>query len=168
MQVKTFTINSRRFDSTIRRRWECTLVEQIDSLLVFRGVFDSDVSHKDLGLIRRGTISYEYYWLDRWYNVFRFHEPEGRLRNYYCNINMPPSYKAEVLDYVDLDIDVVVWNDFSYKVLDMDEYEAGAEAFGYPEHIRSQVKIALADLIGLIAGREFPFDDSTAFQPLKR
>jgi len=133
-------------------------LEQTGSLLVFAGEFDSDVDHPDLGLIRRGTISYEYYWLDRWYNVFRFHEPCGRLRNYYCNINMPPSYKSCVLDYIDLDVDVVVWEDFSYKVLDMDEYETSAALFGYPGHVTSQVNNALAELVVLIETREFPFD----------
>ncbi len=128
------------------------------SLLLFVGEFDDDVNHPDLGLIRRGTVSYEYYWLDRWYNIFRFHEPEGGLRNYYCNINMPPILKAGVLDYVDLEIDVLVRTDYSYKVLDQDEYETNAAALNYPEHVRNKARKSLTELINLIETREFPFD----------
>ena len=35
-------------------------------------VFDEEIEHELLGTISSGTISTEYYWLDRWYNVFRF------------------------------------------------------------------------------------------------
>lgn len=126
--------------------------------MLFLGEFDDDVNHPDVGLIRRGTVSYEYYWLDRWYNIFRFHEPEGGLRNYYCNINMPPMLKDGVLDYVDLEIDVLVWKDYSYKVLDEDEYEANAVTFNYPEHLRNEARKGLTELINLIETREFPFD----------
>jgi len=162
MQGEIVTINSRKYDLSIRRSWECRLLEQTGSLLVFAGIFDDDLSHPELGLIRRGTISYEYYWLDRWYNIFRFHEPSGSLRNYYCNINLPPSYKKGVLDYVDLDIDVVVWDDFTYKVLDMDEYEVNAAAFVYPEYVTSKVKKAVTEIAVLIETREFPFGSETA------
>src|SRR5215210_5537237 len=91
MSADLWTINSRKYDQSIRRSWQCRLLQQSGRLFVFEGVFDLDVQHDDLGIIRRGSVSYEYYWLDRWYNVFRFHEPEGQLRNYYCNINTPPA-----------------------------------------------------------------------------
>ena len=86
MLSKQITVNSRKYDQKIRRSWSGGLVSQTDSLLVVVGRFDSDVEHNDLGLIKKGTVSFEFYWLDRWYNVFRFHEPDGTLRNYYCNV----------------------------------------------------------------------------------
>ena len=119
------------------------------------------MSHSDLGFIRRGTVSYEYYWLDRWYNVFRFHEPEGDLRNYYCNINMPPVFENGVLDYVDLDLDVLVQPDFSYKILDREDFERNAERFGYTDEIRGKVDAAMDEVIRLIENREFPFSRAT-------
>ncbi|HTK38130.1 MAG TPA: DUF402 domain-containing protein [Pyrinomonadaceae bacterium] len=158
---ETITVNSRKFDGSIRRSWTCRLVRQDRPLLVFEGVFEFDVRHGDLGFIRRGTVSYEYYWLDRWYNVFRFHEPEGDLRNYYCNINMPPVFENDVLDYVDLDLDILVWPDFSYQILDGEDFEQNAKRFGYPDEIRVNVKGAISDVIRLIETRQFPFSGTT-------
>src|SRR4051812_5839930 len=125
------TVISRKFDGTISRSWKCRFIEQQETLLTFVGEFDIDVEHAELGFIRRGTISYEYYWLDRWYNVFRFHEPNQQLRYYYCNINMPLRFEGGTLDYVDLDIDVLVSADLSYRILDLDDYEENARTFGY-------------------------------------
>lgn len=155
---RQMTINSRKFDGKIHRSWKCKFVEQKQSLLVFVGEFEKEVRHSQLGIIRRGTISYEYYWLDGWFNVFRFHEPEGELRNFYCNINLPPKFENGVLDYVDLDIDILVWNDFRVEILDLDEFETNAKIFDYPTDLKIQIKKTCSELLEMIARREFPFD----------
>src|SRR5215204_1223750 len=135
MTDNSVTILSKNYDGTIRRSWNCELIEENGMELVFVGEFDKDISHPELGLIKRGTISYEYYWLDRWFNVFLFQEPTGEFRNYYCNVNMPPLFAAGVLEYVDLDLDLLVWPDNSYHVLDREEYITNADLFDYPEAV---------------------------------
>jgi protein associated with RNAse G/E len=150
------TVNSRKFDGTIRRSWQCELVEKHDSLLVFVGEFDADVQHSDLGRIQKGTVSYEYYWLDRWYNIFRFHEPSGELRNFYCNIGMPPKFENGVLDYIDLDIDVLAGPDLVPIVLDREDYERNAEVFDYPADLRDKVEYTLRELLEHFEDREIP------------
>lgn len=152
------TVNSRKYDLSIRRTWHCRLIERKDPLLVFVGEFDSDVGHPDLGLVAKGTVSYEYYWLDRWYNIFRFHEPNGSLRNFYCNINMPPTFQEGVLDYVDLDIDIVVWPDGRIRTLDAEEFDKNLAIFDYPTAIIGQTRNALTELMNLIESRQYPFD----------
>jgi protein associated with RNAse G/E len=128
--------------------------------LTFVGEFEEEVKHKQLGLIRRGTISYEYYWLNRWYNIFRFHEPGGELRNFYCNVSMPPHFENNVLDYVDLDIDILLWTDFSFEVLDMEDFEDNSVKYQYPEELIKTAYQSLDTLKKMIDGREFPFDYS--------
>lgn len=152
------TINSRKYDLSLSRSWNCTLIERSEPLLVFVGEFDQQVTHDDLGTISKGTISYEYYWLDRWYNIFRFHEPDGSFRNWYCNVNMPPVFRDGILDYVDLDIDILVWADWQTEVLDRDEFESNAVRFDYPTEIRAQAESAVGELLAMIKGRIFPFD----------
>ena len=156
MPNRPVTVNSLAYDGAVRRSWHCELIERNNPLLVFVGTFDRDVGHDELGLIRKGTISYEYYWLDRWYNIFRFHESDGTLRNYYCNINMPPTFVGGELNYIDLDIDIVVWPDMSYRILDREEFEASAAKFNYSAHILEMVELTLAELLGIVERRELP------------
>jgi protein associated with RNAse G/E len=121
--------------------------------------FDRTVEHELLGTIARGTLSVEYYWLDRWYNVFRFLAPGGVLRNFYCNVNKPPSFDGQILSYIDLDIDVVVEPDFSFSVLDLDEFERNVLRYDYPLEIQISARSAVDELIGLIQARAFPFNN---------
>lgn len=147
-------VNSRKYDGTIRRSWTCELIDQRDSLLVLTGEFAFAVDHADLGRIEKGTKSYEYYWLDRWYNVFRFHEPTGELKSYYFNLNMPPRLEDGVLDYVDLDIDILVQPDMSYVILDEIDYATHSAEYGYPPELDKRVRETLQHLVESIDAGE--------------
>lgn len=149
----------RKYDGREHRRWPARIAKREGSLLILDAVFEDEIEHDLLGTIARGTVSTEYYWLDRWYNVFRFSDADGKLRNYYCNVNQPPSFDGKVLSYIDLDIDVLVAPDLTYKILDLDDFEANARAYAYPEDVQANAHAALNELIKLIEARAFPLDD---------
>lgn len=151
------TINARKFDGRIHRTWQAELIESDGELLVFEGVFDKTITHSDLGVIRPGTVSIEYYWLSRHFNVFRFIEPEGHLKCFYCNVNLPPVFNDGVLDYVDLDIDVLYVPGVDPKVLDELEFTRNAERYGYGDEVISIAKGGLQEVLEMIDLGHFPF-----------
>jgi len=148
-----------KYDGSEHRRWRARIAKIVGPLLVLDAVFDEEIQHDLLGTISSGTISTEYYWLDRWYNVFRFSDPDQKLRKFYCNVNVPPRFDGSVLSYIDLDIDVLVEPDLSYKILDMDDFEENASRFPYPEDVENRARQALSELTGLIESRSFPFNE---------
>ena len=155
---KPVVIRACKYDGREHRRWTARLVKQEGTLLVLDAKFPEEVVHDLLGTIAAGTHSLEYYWLDRWYNVFRFAQPNGDLRNFYCNINVPPTFDGETLSYVDLDLDILVAPDLSYQILDIADFEANAEAYGYPGELQVKASQAVNELVTLIDTRQFPFD----------
>jgi protein associated with RNAse G/E len=159
------TVRACKYDGTEHRRWAGQVVRQEGSLLVLDGIFDQEIQHDLLGTIKKGTTSTEYYWLDRWYNIFRFAEPTGEFRSYYCNINVPPTFDGQVLSYIDLDIDILVAENFDYRVVDQEDFERNAAHFGYSIEVRENAEQALTELIALIETRGFPFDQSYSRLP---
>jgi uncharacterized protein len=153
------TVRAYKYDGSQHRSWLARVLRQEGPLLVLDAEFSEEVQHELLGTIARGTLSIEYYWLDRWYNVFRFSTPGGELRNYYCNVNVPPTFSDQVLSYIDLDIDILVNTDFSYSILDLEEFERNAARYGYSEETQENARRALAELIDLIETRSFPFTE---------
>ena len=132
-------------------------MRQEGALILLDARFAEEVSHDLLGTIAIGTHSLEYYWLDRWYNIFRFAQADGSLRNYYCNVNVPPTFDGETLSYVDLDLDILVGPDFSYQILDVDDFERNAKLYGYPVEVQANARRAVDELVKLIETRAFPF-----------
>jgi hypothetical protein len=148
-----------KYDGAVHRRWPARILCQHGPLLVLDAEFDREIQHDLLGTIKSGTSSTEYYWLDRWYNIFRFAEPTGEFRSYYCNINMPPTFDGQVLSYIDLDVDILVEANLAYRVVDREDFELNAAHFGYSSDVRLNAEKALNELIALIEARAFPFNE---------
>lgn len=155
----TITVRACKYDGRENRRWSAQLLKQNGSLLVLDAYFPEEISHDLLGTIAAGTHSLEYYWLDRWYNVFRFAEPNGELRNFYCNVNVPPVLEDATLSYIDLDLDILVAPDFSYQILDRDDFEEHATLYNYSDHVQKNARQALDELVNMIETRVFPFSE---------
>jgi len=151
-------IISRKYDSTINHKWVAKLLHKTDDFWIFKGKFEKEINHPTLGIIRNGTISYEYYWKQKWFNVFRFHEPSGEFKFFYCNLNMPPSFDSSTLDYIDLDIDLLVHKDLKVEILDLDEFTQNSQFYAYPDDLIRQMHKGLAELLEMIETKTFPFD----------
>ncbi len=160
----TIIVRACKYDGVEHRRWTAKLRRQESSLLVLDAEFDKEIRHELLGTIAIGTQSIEYYWLDRWYNVFCFTPPQSNSRTYYCNLNIPPTFDGQTLSYIDLDIDLLVESDFRYRVLDLEEFEQNARRYGYSSEVRLNAERALGELTTLIESRAFPFDEERLAQ----
>src|SRR5438132_7238804 len=143
------TVRVLKYDGTEYRRWNASVSRRDGSLIVLEAEFDRGVQHDLLGEIRAGTKTVEYYWLDRWYNVFRFLKEDGTTRLCYCNINTPPRFENDVVSYIDLDIDILVQPDFSYQVLDFEEFDTNAVLYGYSDEVRTNARAAVDELISM-------------------
>lgn len=157
METQKLIVRSCKYDGRLHRSWPVTLSRRDGPLLVVEGLFETEVRHPLLGHIVEGTRSTEFFWTDRWYSVFRFSEPTGALRNFYCNLNTPPVLEGSAITFVDLDVDVLVAPDFSCRVLDEEEFELHAERYGYPPDFRRRTREAVAEILDLVRRRGFPF-----------
>ena len=159
MEGSEIVVSVLKYDGREHRRWPARIARVEGPLLVLDAVFEDEIEHDLLGTISSGTLSTEYYWLDRWYNVFRFSAPDYELKNYYCNVNQPPSFDGRVLSYIDLDIDVFVAPDLTYKILDVEDFEENARRYAYPKDVQANARRAVDELTGLIESRAFPFNE---------
>ena len=91
----------------------------------------------------------------KWYNVICMIRKTGVY--YYSNIASPTLYDGEALKYIDYDLDVKVFPDFTYKILDEDEYRKHKSEMDYPEEIQSIIYQQLDILIDMIENRRGPF-----------
>ena len=148
MTPQIFTVNSRKYDFSLHRSWKASLLMRSEDRLTLEGVFEEEIRHPDLGQIRKGTRSVETFVFGHWYNLFAFYEPTGAFRNYYFNVSMPPVIGGPVADYVDLDIDVIVWPDGQIEVLDLREFEENSRLYCYPPVV---IETALTTKAAIVA-----------------
>ena len=159
----SITVRVLKHDGAEYRRWNANLRRREGELIVLDAEFEVEVTHESLGIIPKGTRTIEYYWLNRWYNVFRFLNDDGSTRLFYCNVNTPPAIAEGVISYIDLDIDVLINPDFSYQVLDLEEFEVNAELYKYSLQTRRNAQAAVEELKQMIEGRQFPFANDLSY-----
>ena len=81
---------------------------------------------RDLGytVFEPGDQFTEYYYTDRWYNIFDIVRADGVRKGWYCNVAEPARISDTVIEQIDLLLDLWVDPQGKALVLDEDEFEA--------------------------------------------
>ena len=93
------------------------------------------------------------------YNIIRQYKKDGIY--YYCNIASPFIIEEGAIKYIDYDLDLRVFPDGSFKVLDRGEYKYHKKLMNYPETIDKILKSELSNLIDIVRKKDVPFDKVT-------
>ena len=113
---------------------------------------------KELGYttFEPGDRFIEYYYSNRWYNIFDIASANGVRKGWYCNIAEPAVLFDERIEQVDLLLDV--WVNPRGDILILDEDEFAADTMLSDEQ-RNEAKQGLQELLDLIANREDVFSN---------
>ena len=111
---------------------------------------------KELGYTRfePGDRFTEYYYTDRWFNIFDIASAGGQRKGWYCNIAQPASISAGTIEQVDLLLDV--WVDPRGTPLVLDEDEFAADTALSAEQ-RAGAQQGLQALLQMITEQRQPF-----------
>lgn len=97
----------------------------------------------------------EWYFTDRWYNIFEIHAGDGPIKGWYCNVAEPAVITASEIRCRDLHLDLWVDTDGGMRVLDEDEFAADRDL---DEPTRAAALAGLEALRRLVASKAAPFD----------
>ncbi len=104
---------------------------------------------------REGDRFVEWFFADRWYNIFEMHAAgDDRLVAWYCNITRPATLTPDTVRADDLALDVFVAPDGTITVLDEDEFAA----LPLDAVTRQRARDALREIHRMVALRKPPFD----------
>lgn len=104
-------------------------------------------------IFKKGYRFVEYYYSDRWYNIFEIYDrDDGKIKGWYCNIGKPAVIEDQVVSYIDLALDLWVSPDGRQTVLDEDEFEA----LDLDDETRNTALTALQDLQKLLVNNKPP------------
>ena len=105
-------------------------------------------------VFQRGDRFVEWFYSDRWYNIFEIHDvTDDHLKGWYCNLTRPATLGPDVIDNEDLALDV--WIDPSGRTQILDEDEFDALQLDLPT--RQHVWQAVDDLYARVEQRQLPF-----------
>jgi len=111
---------------------------------------------KNLGYVsfEPGDRFIEYYYTDRWYNIFDIASTQGVRKGWYCNIAEPAILFEDRIEQVDLLLDVWVSPGGETLILDEDEFAADTTLTTLQ---RNGARQALQELLQMIVDQQEAF-----------
>ena len=150
-----FIIHSYKHDGTIHRSWdEAILLDVNDNYLVF-GNNKTKVTESDGRSWRTKEPAVMFFYKKKWFNVI------GQLKKngiyYYCNMASPFVIEGRTIKYIDYDLDLRVFPNGAFKILDRGEYNYHKNIMGYCNEIDTILKSDLTTLIDMTRNKKIPF-----------
>ncbi|MDQ2806023.1 MAG: DUF402 domain-containing protein [Chloroflexota bacterium] len=97
------------------------------------------------------------FWPDRYYNLSYLLDAESQVQGYYVDVTTAPVRRAGYLEYVGLDLGVLVGPDLAYTV------DSEDTAMAYPPALQAQAHSALQSVISLIEAHDPLFSPPQAW-----
>ncbi len=156
-----FNIHSYKHDGKIHRSWdEATYIDSTEDYMIFAN-YKTLVTESDGRTWRTKEPAIMYFSKKSWYNII------GQLKEngiyFYCNIASPAIIEEKTIKYIDYDLDLRVFPDGSFKVLDRKEYKYHSKIMNYPNEIDEILKNELTNLIIKVKNKEEPFAKKAIF-----
>jgi protein associated with RNAse G/E len=132
-------------------RYEGVILEINSNTVTLEAQFDRAAVDFHGITLTKGDRFVETFYSDRWYNIFSiFDAQDDHFKGWYCNITRPARIEAEHIYADDLALDLIVYPDGRWLVLDEDEFDQ----LEIPRNDREQAKISLESLIELARSKE--------------
>lgn len=143
-QVVVIKLNTSREETW---RYQGRVIHRNPHTLLVEAYFNiEEVSFHGITL-RQNDRSIERFYDDRWYNIFEIHDKDDdQFKAWYCNVTRPAEFTTGTIAYVDLALDVLVYPDGNYMILDEDEFQE----LELKPKTREQAQDGLNQLITLI------------------
>lgn len=144
---KKYKIHGYKHDGKIHRSWdEAVLLDIKKDHLVF-GNDRTKVTESEGRTWKTREPAILYFFFDRWFNIIGQKKKDGIY--YYCNMASPFIIEEDTIKYIDYDLDLRVFLDGTYKVLDKSEYKYHKEKMGYPDELDYILNKELNSLINM-------------------
>ena len=97
-----------------------------------------------------------YFFKDEWFNINVQLKKDGIY--YYCNIATPFIIEENTIKYIDYDLDLRIFPDGEYKILDRMEYNYHKKIMKYSDELDKVINSSLDELIKKYKNKDIMFD----------
>lgn len=154
-----------KHNKKIHRAWEEAVVLDVKKDYMVFG------NNKTLVIESEGTTwktkepAIMYFFKNKWYNIIAQMKRDGIY--YYCNIATPFIIEEDTIKYIDYDLDLRIFPNGDYKILDKLEYQYHKKKMGYSDDLDKVINNAMDDLIKEYSNGAFMFDKKKNEEYLK-
>ena len=151
-----YEIHCYKHNGKIDRICDGAMILDITDDYIVCGNYRTNLTESDGKSHRTKETAIIFFYKKRWFNIIAQLKKYGLF--YYCNIASPFVIDEKIIKYIDYDLDLRVFPDGAFKVLDRNEYNYHSKIMHYPKEIDIILKSELTRLINMEQDNIAPFD----------
>lgn len=155
----TLVIHCYKHNGAIHKSWDVAYILDVEDDYIVLGNENVLVTKEDGRTWRTKEPAIMFFYKNRWFNIIAQIKNKGIF--YYCNIASPYIIENKTLKYIDYDLDLRVFSDGAFKILDRNEYNYHKKLMKYSKELNYILKSELSSLIEMKKSSEFPFNVET-------
>ncbi len=157
----TITVRKRKFDNSIKSEWEGELlpIQFADWLFVLHHP-ERHLKFNQAGVVRSELLFLHVCSLVHPLTILFEYSHEGEFREAKCDAALPAKRNGNLLEFIDLDLDLIIKSDFSYYSRDEAQFAENKQKMGYSKTVVAQARKGIRLAESLVTSRLFPFDNN--------
>lgn len=159
LQIQCYKHNKK-----IHRSWSEAIVLDIKKDYIVFGNNKTLVTESEGNTWKTKEPAIMYFFRNRWYNIIAQMKKDGIY--YYCNIATPFIIEENTIKYIDYDLDLRIFPQGGYKILDKLEYQYHKKKMGYSDDLDKVINNALDELIKEYVNSAEMFDSKKNYEYL--
>lgn len=148
-------IHCYKHNGKLERISDEALVLDVNDEYIVCGNYKTKITEDDGRSYQTKEPAILFFYKKRWFNVI------GQLKKYglfyYCNIATPYLIENGIIKYIDYDLDLRVFPDGGFRVLDRNEYDYHRKIMHYPHELNVILRNELTSLIDMKRENSGPF-----------
>jgi len=155
--IKIFTITYRRLPNRVARFPALLLREDAEGVVSLNLLdpLKPLVVHGST-LLDKGYIGVWFVSTWEWHDIGAIYDPEKNFKGYYCDIATPIRRVPNGYEMTDLFLDLWVFPNGKYLILDQDEFDKAVKKGWLTGHQIARAKAELQGLISMVKFKQFP------------
>ncbi len=154
--MNKYYIQSYKHDGSVHRTWyPVLLISEDDKKFVAINRRTQIFESNNRTWIAREPALY-YLYKEKYFNVIAMLRQDGIY--YYCNLASPSLYDGEAIKNIDYDLDVKIFPDGTYEILDEREFEVNKVKYKYPKVLEKRLRDEIQLIISLHKNNLTPFN----------
>jgi protein associated with RNAse G/E len=146
-------------------RYQGEIVRQTADETVIEAYWTRPAKDSGYTCFEPGDRFIEYYYANRWFNIFDIASPDGTRKGWYCNVAEPARIYDDHIEQIDLILDVWITPHGETLILDEDEFAVDTTL---SQEQRNSAQKGLQALLALVAARVDVFAKDAFASPNKR
>lgn len=150
------TIHCYKHNGTLHRVCEEAIVLEIAEDKIICANDKTKITENDGRSYQTSEIAILIFYMNNWFNVIAQLKEQGLF--YYCNVASPFIIDKNIIKYIDYDLDLRIFPDGCFRILDHNEYKYHKRIMKYSDDLDLIIKEELNKLITLKRCEKEPFN----------